>query len=41
MAQNTNILQGSSPSREPARIEYLRVKTIVRCAELSSRILHR
>ena len=26
MAKNTNILQGSSPSREPARIEYLRVE---------------
>lgn len=26
MAKNTNILQGSSPSSEPARIEYLRVE---------------
>ena len=26
MAKNTNILQGSSPSRKPARIEYLRVE---------------
>ena len=26
MAKNTKILQGSSPSREPARIEYLRVE---------------